>query len=87
MNKLNQIFIETLKVSPEDAASNLGMDDVRNWDSLSHMNLIVTIENDFGIVHFNPLRKDLNTPEKSSKTPNLPHHHTKQFLWNPKNVN
>lgn len=49
MNKLNQIFIETLKVSPEDAASNLGMDDVRNWDSLSHMNLIVTIENDFGI--------------------------------------
>jgi acyl carrier protein len=25
------------------------MDDVRNWDSLSHMNLIVTIENDFGI--------------------------------------
>ncbi len=49
MNKLNQIFIETLKVSPEEAASNLGMDDARNWDSLSHMNLIVTIENDFGI--------------------------------------
>jgi acyl carrier protein len=49
MQKLNQILIETLKISPEDVTLNLGMDDVRNWDSLTHMTLIVTIENDFGI--------------------------------------
>ena len=49
MEKVNQILVDTLKVSIEDAAKNLTMDDVNNWDSLTHMNLIVAIEDDFGV--------------------------------------
>lgn len=49
MEKINQIIIELLKVSEEQASLNLGMDDVTNWDSLTHMNLIVSIEREFHI--------------------------------------
>jgi len=49
MDKINEIIIETLKVSKEQTDLNLGMDDVANWDSLTHMNLIVSIEDEFGI--------------------------------------
>jgi acyl carrier protein len=49
MDKINEIIIETLKVSEDQTELNLGMDDVANWDSLSHMNLIVSIEDEFGI--------------------------------------
>ena len=49
MDKINEIIIETLKVSEEQSVLNLGMDDVANWDSLTHMNLIVSIEDEFGI--------------------------------------
>ena len=49
MEKLNEILSETLKVSIEIAEENLGMDDVDYWDSLTHMGLIVAIENEFGI--------------------------------------
>lgn len=49
MQKLNQLLAETFKISIEEAAKNLGMNDVNNWDSLSHMNLIVSIEEEFKI--------------------------------------
>ena len=49
MDKINEIIIDTLKVSKEQTELNLGMDDVANWDSLTHMNLIVAIEDEFGI--------------------------------------
>jgi acyl carrier protein len=49
MQKLNQLLAETFKISIEEAAKNLGMSDVNNWDSLSHMNLIVSIEEEFKI--------------------------------------
>lgn len=49
MDKISEIIIEILKVSEEDTHQNLGMDDVVNWDSLTHMNLIVAIEDEFGI--------------------------------------
>ena len=49
MEKVNKILATTLKVSVEDATKNLTMDDVSNWDSLTHMNLIVAIEGELGI--------------------------------------
>jgi acyl carrier protein len=49
MNRINQLLADTFKISLEDAAKNLGMNDVNNWDSLSHMNLIVSIEDEFKI--------------------------------------
>ena len=47
--KLNEIFCEvfddeTLQIRPEMTAN-----DVEGWDSLSHMNLIVAVENKFNI--------------------------------------
>jgi acyl carrier protein len=47
MDIINQILSDNLKISLEQAAQNLTMQDVNDWDSLSHMNLIVAIEDEF----------------------------------------
>jgi acyl carrier protein len=49
MDKINQILAHTFNLSKEEVLKNLGMEDVNNWDSLSHMNLIVNIEDEFKI--------------------------------------
>lgn len=49
MDKINQILANTFNISNEEVLKNLGMEDVNNWDSLSHMNLIVCIEDEFKI--------------------------------------
>jgi acyl carrier protein len=49
MEKLNSIIASVLKLSPEKASENLSMNDVAAWDSLSHMGLIVAIEDEFKI--------------------------------------
>ena len=43
------LISEILRIAPEDVVDTLGMDDLGTWDSLSHMQLIVTIESDYGI--------------------------------------
>ena len=40
----NEVFLETVVVTPE-----LTADDVEEWDSLSHVSLILAIEQEFGI--------------------------------------
>jgi len=67
MEKINKVLIEVLKVSEDQVVENLGMEDVNDWDSLTHMNLIVAIENDFEIelsgddiaemINFNAIRE------------------------------
>lgn len=47
--KINKILMNTLKISHEKTLENLTMDDVANWDSLTHMNLIVAIEEELKI--------------------------------------
>ena len=49
MDKINLILANTFNISNEEVLKNLGMEDVNNWDSLSHMNLIVCIEDEFKI--------------------------------------
>lgn len=47
--KINKILVNVLKVPLDNVSENLSMDDIDNWDSLSHMNLIVAIEDEFEI--------------------------------------
>ncbi len=49
MDKVNDILVGILKVTPDEALKDLGMADVATWDSLSHMTLIVAIEDKFSI--------------------------------------
>lgn len=47
--KLNHILLKTFEITEDEVIQNYGMEDVSNWDSLTHMSLIVAIEEDFGI--------------------------------------
>ena len=49
MEKINEIIAKTFKIALEEATKNLEMKDVDRWDSLSHMDLIVAIEEEFNI--------------------------------------
>jgi acyl carrier protein len=47
--RLTQIFRDTLDESSLVLAPTLSADDVENWDSLSHVDLIVAIEKEFRV--------------------------------------
>lgn len=49
MRTIDQILADTFKISLEKASENMTMEDIPNWDSLSHMGLIVAIESELGI--------------------------------------
>jgi len=49
MDKVNQILVKTFKISSEEAQKNLTMNDVSRWDSITHMDLIVSIEDEFQV--------------------------------------
>lgn len=48
-NRINNIIKETLGVSDDQVVKNLAMPEVDAWDSLTHMNLIVALEESFQI--------------------------------------
>ena len=70
-DKINDIIKNIFKVNNEDVLKDLGIYDVDNWDSLSHMSLIVEIENNFNIelsgdeisemISFGKIREILNS--------------------------
>ena len=47
--KINNILVDILKVQKDITSEDLTMNDVNNWDSLTHMNRIVAIEDEYGI--------------------------------------
>jgi acyl carrier protein len=49
MNKLNQIISETFEVSISEVNSTDDITAYPNWDSMTHMILITTIEEEFEI--------------------------------------
>ena len=49
MEKLNHVLVDNFGLSINEVYQNLTMKDVSNWDSISHMNLIVNIEEVFKI--------------------------------------
>lgn len=47
--KINSILSELFKVDSAQLTDSATMDDIDLWDSLKHMELIVELENGFGI--------------------------------------
>ena len=46
---LQQLMGVILEVAPESIDENSSMDNIKSWDSLKHMNLVLAIEEEFGI--------------------------------------
>lgn len=51
--KLKQTILKELKLDDFNFSENTTADQVPGWDSLSHLNVILAIEKEFGI-RFNP---------------------------------
>lgn len=47
--KLNKIFIDVLDLDEVELTDATNANDIEEWDSLSHIQLIVAIEKSFGI--------------------------------------
>ena len=49
IKQLETVLCEVFRLKPEDLKSDLTMEDVGNWDSLTHMDLIASLEETFSI--------------------------------------
>jgi len=47
---LKQVMATMLKVEPSVIETDSSMDNMPNWDSLRHMNLVLALEEEFGVV-------------------------------------
>lgn len=47
--KLKRTIADTLGVEPDAIDDDFSMDTVERWDSLRHMNLVLAIEEEFGV--------------------------------------
>lgn len=47
--KVIQVLVNILQVSPDNISTETTSDDVAKWDSLNHMNMILALEQEFGI--------------------------------------
>jgi acyl carrier protein len=48
-DKLKQVVADVLEVDPSTIGPDFSMDTVEQWDSLRHMTLVLSIEDEFGI--------------------------------------
>lgn len=47
--KLKQVFCDVFRLRPEEINDSLTPDDVPDWDSMQHLNLVVSIEERFDV--------------------------------------
>jgi acyl carrier protein len=47
--RLQQVFVELFKVSPDQVTDSLSFQDVKGWDSLGHLSLIQSLEEMFSV--------------------------------------
>ena len=66
-SSLRDIFADTLEIAPEKVTPDLDAETVDNWDSFRHLQLILSIEGEFG-VQFDPQQiPELTTVSKILK--------------------
>ena len=49
IKQLEAVLCEVFRLKPEDLKDELTMEDIGNWDSLTHMDLIASLEETFSI--------------------------------------
>ena len=47
--QLRTLMADILKVSEEDITPKTSQDEVKNWDSLQHLNIMLSLEQEFGL--------------------------------------
>lgn len=52
-SSLREIFADTLEIAPEEVTPELNGDSVETWDSFRHLQLFLSLENEYG-VQFDP---------------------------------
>jgi acyl carrier protein len=48
-DRTRAVLAKALKVAPETIADNATQMDLSEWDSVRHMNVVLAVENEFGI--------------------------------------
>jgi acyl carrier protein len=48
MQKINQILIKVLNLKSDQITDDLSIENVESWDSLTHMDLITSLEEEYG---------------------------------------
>ncbi len=48
-DKLNEVFCDVFDLDEVQLTDSASADDIEEWDSLSHIQLVVTVEKTFGI--------------------------------------
>ena len=49
-HRLKHVIATVLGVDPNTISDKSSMDSIERWDSLRHMNLVLALENEFGIM-------------------------------------
>jgi acyl carrier protein len=47
--KIKQVMSAVFEVTVESISDNASSDNIENWDSLRHLNLILALEEEFGV--------------------------------------
>ena len=63
-NKLNKIFSNVFHLDENDDKTELKMGDLPNWDSMGHLNLITSLEEELDIFFTNEEIVKINSFEK-----------------------
>ena len=67
MEKVRKIIAETFKIKESEITLQTNMKDIDSWDSLTHMELIVSLEDELGIEFTSDEIMEMTDVEKIEK--------------------
>ncbi|ABB73591.1 acyl carrier protein [Nitrosospira multiformis ATCC 25196] len=60
-NRTRDVMAKVLQIAPQDISPDISRKNLPAWDSLKHMNLILALEEEFGIEFSDKEIADLNS--------------------------